>query len=68
MMHLMLEWIMINLMRPIDDFEDIHDLPTLEKEDEPLFEVSCISVLSAVLLIMNLKVKHGFSNTAITLV
>ena len=53
---------------PIDDFEDLHDLPTLEKADEPLFEGSRISVLSAVLLIMNLKVKHGFSNTAITLV
>jgi hypothetical protein len=52
----------------IDDFEDLHDLPTLEKADEPLFEGSCISVLSAVLLIMNLKVKYGFSNTAITLV
>ena len=37
---------------PIDDFEDLHDLPTLEKADEPLFEGSRISVLSAVLLIM----------------
>ena len=53
---------------PIDDFEDLHDLPTLEKADEPLFEGSRISVLSVVLLIMNLKVKHGFSNTAIMLV
>ena len=48
---------------PIDDFEDLHDLPTLEKADEQLFEGSRISVLSVVLLIMNLKVKHGFSNS-----
>ena len=53
---------------PIDDFEDLHDLPTLEKEDGLLFEGSRISVLSAVLLIMNLKVMNGFSNTVITLV
>ena len=53
---------------PIDDFVDLHDLPTLEKAEKPLFEGSRISVLSAVLLIMNLKVMNGFSNTSITLV
>ncbi len=53
---------------PIDDFNNIHDLPTLEKAEEPLFEGSRISVVSTVLLIMNLKVMNGFSNTSITLV
>ena len=53
---------------PIDDFEDINDLPTLEKVSKPLFEGSRISVLFAVLLIMNLKVMNGFSNKSITLV
>ena len=53
---------------PIDDFEDIHDLPTLKKAEEPLFEGSHISVLSVVLLIMNLKVMNVFSNTSIMLV
>ena len=49
-----------------DDFDDLHDLPILEKADDPLFEGSHITLLSTVLLIMNLKVMNGFSNTSIT--
>jgi hypothetical protein len=49
-----------------DDFDDVHDLPLLEKAYKPLYEGSNITLLSVVLLIMNLKVMNGFSNTSIT--
>ena len=50
----------------IDDFDDVHDIPLLEKEYEPLYEGSKTNLLSAILLIMNLKVMNGLSNIAIT--
>ena len=50
----------------IDDFDDVHDLPILEKAHEPFYEGSYITLLSVVLLVMNLKVINGFSNTSIT--
>ena len=50
----------------IYNFDDLHDLPILEKANDPLFEGSHISLFSTVLLIMNLKVMNGFSNTSIT--
>ena len=43
----------------IDDFDDVHDLPLLEKACEPLYEGSNTNTLSAILLIMNLKVMNG---------
>ena len=49
-----------------DDFDDVHDIPLLDKAYEPLYEVSKTNLLSAVLLIMNLKVMNGLSNIAIT--
>jgi hypothetical protein len=49
-----------------DDFDDVHDLPLLEKAYKPLYEGSNINLLSSILLIMNLKVMNGFSNTSIT--
>ena len=49
-----------------DDFDDVHDLPLLEKAYKPLYEGSNITLLSILLLIMNLKVMNGFSNTSIT--
>ena len=45
-----------------DDFDDVHDLPLLEKAYEPLYEGSNTNILSAILLIMNLKVMNGISN------
>ena len=45
----------------IDDFDDVHDLPLLEKACEPLYEGSNTNLLSAILLIMNLKVMNGLS-------
>ena len=50
----------------IDDFDDVHDIPLLEKAYKPLYEGSKINLLSAILLIMNLKVMNGLSNIAIT--
>ena len=41
------------------DFDDVHDIPLLDKAYEPLYEGSKINLLSTVLLIMNLKVMNG---------
>ena len=49
-----------------DDFDDVHDIPLLNKAYEPLYEGSKINLLSTILLIMNLKVMNGLSNIAIT--
>ena len=50
----------------IDEFDDVHDIPLLEKEYELLYEGSKTNLLSDVLLIMNLKVMNDLSNIAIT--
>ena len=50
----------------IDDFDDVHDIPLLEKSYEPLYEGSKTNLLFAILLIMNLKVMNGLSNISIT--
>ena len=44
----------------IDDFDDVHDLPLLEKAYKPLYEGSNTNILSSILLIMNLNVMNGF--------
>ena len=49
-----------------DDFDDVHNIPLLDKEYEPLYEGSKTNILSIVLLIMNSKVVKGLSNIAIT--
>ena len=49
-----------------DDFDDVHDIPLLDKAYERLYEGSKTNLLSTILLIMNLKVMNGLSNTAIT--
>ena len=46
-----------------DYFDGVHDLYLLEKEYKPLCEGSNTNILSAILLIMNLKVMNGLSNT-----
>jgi hypothetical protein len=51
----------------IDDFDDVHDIPLLEKAYKPLYKGSNITLISAVMLIMNLKVVNGYSNRSITL-
>ena len=50
----------------IDEFDDVHDVPLLEKEYKPIYEGSNTNILSAILLIMNLKVMNGLSNISIT--
>ena len=50
----------------INDFDDVHDIPLLDKGNEPLYEGSKKNILSAVLLIMNLKVMNGLSSISIT--
>ena len=49
-----------------DDFDDVHDIPLLDKSYEPIYEGSKTNLLSVVLLIMSLKVMNGLSNIAIT--
>ena len=49
-----------------DDFDDVHDIPLLDKAYEPLYEGSKTNLISTILLIMNLKVMNGLSNIAIT--
>ena len=50
----------------IDDFDDVNDIPLLEKAYKPLYEGSNTNILFAILLIMNLKVMNGLSNTSVT--
>ena len=49
-----------------DEFDDVHDIPLLDKAYEPFYEGSKTSLLSTILLIMNLKVMNGLSSIAIT--
>jgi hypothetical protein len=51
-----------------DDDEDIGDLdvPLLEKAEKPLYEDSKANLLSATLLLVNLKVLNGLSNSCMT--
>ena len=39
----------------INDFDDVHDIPLLEKAYKPLYEGSNTNILYAILLIMNLR-------------
>ena len=49
-----------------DNLHDFHDVPLLEKSQEPLYEGSTTNILSAILLLVNLKVLNGLSNTCFT--
>jgi hypothetical protein len=50
-----------------DNQDDSHDVdPLLEKSHQPLYEGSTINLLSAILLLVNLKVLNGLSNTCLT--
>ena len=49
-----------------DNFDDVHDLPLLEKAYEPFYEGSKTNFLFAILFIMKLKVMNGLSNILIT--
>ena len=43
-----------------------YDIPLLERESQPLYEGSKTSILFDVLLLFNLKVVNGLSNTCVT--
>jgi hypothetical protein len=50
-----------------DNQDDSHDVdPLLEKSRQPLYEGSTKNLLSAILLLVNLKVLNGLSNTCLT--
>ena len=51
-----------------DNLHHIHDVPLLEKSQELLYEGSATNILSAILLLVNLKVLNGFSSTCLTLI
>ena len=49
-----------------DKLHDIHDVPLLEKSQEPLYEGSTTNLVSVILLLVKLKVLNGFSNACFT--
>ena len=49
-----------------EKFDDIHDVTLLEKAKQPLYEVSRTNIISSIMLLVNLKVLTGFSNTCLT--
>ena len=49
-----------------EDVEDIHDVPLIEKVNTPLYEGSRENLLFATILLVNLKVMNGLSNTCMT--
>ena len=57
-----------NTFYPLDEdnLHDIHDVPLLEKSQEPFYEGSTTNILSTILLLVNLKVLNGLSNTCFT--
>ena len=50
-----------------DNQDDSHDVdPLLEKSHQPLYEGSKTNLLSAIMLLVSLKVLNGLSNTCLT--
>ena len=49
-----------------ENLHDIHDVPILEKSQKPLYEGSAKKLLSAILLLVNLKFLNCLSNTCFT--
>jgi hypothetical protein len=49
-----------------ENFDDIHDVPLLEKAQQPLYEGSRTNILFSIMLLVNLKVLNGLSNTCLT--
>jgi hypothetical protein len=50
-----------DIFAPIDEENDndIYDVPLLKKEEQPLYEGSRTNILSAIMLLVNLKVLNG---------
>jgi hypothetical protein len=52
---------------PMDDnFDDIHDVSLIENAQKPIYKSSRINLLFVILLVVNLKVLNGLSNTCLT--
>jgi len=49
-----------------NQLDGFFDILVLEKESQHIYEGSKISLLSAILLPVNLRVMNGFSNTCVT--
>ena len=50
-----------------DNQDDSHDVdPLLEKSRQPIYEGLTTNLLSAIFLLVNLKVLNGLSNTCLT--
>jgi hypothetical protein len=49
-----------------EKIDDIHDVPLIEKLQQPLYEGSRTNILSIILFLVKLKVLNGFSNTFLT--
>ena len=49
-----------------NQFDGAYEITVLQKESEPLYEGSKTILLSAILLLVNLKVVNGWSNTCVT--
>ena len=49
-----------------NDDEDGLDIPLLEKEHEPLYQGSQTTLLSSIVLLVNLNVMNGLSNVAMS--
>jgi hypothetical protein len=50
----------------VENNDDIYDVLLLEKEEQPLYEGSRINIISAIMLLVNLKVLNVFSYTCLT--
>ena len=50
----------------LDDFDDVHDIPLLDRTRQSLYEGSKTTLLSTILLLVNLKVVNSLSNSCVT--
>jgi hypothetical protein len=57
-----------DIFAPIDEenFDDIHDVPMLEKAQQPIYEVLRTNSISYITLLVNLRVLNHFSNTCLS--
>jgi hypothetical protein len=53
-----------DIVSPINEknFDDIHDVPLLDNEEQPIYEGSRTNIIYAIMLLVNLKVLNGLSN------
>jgi hypothetical protein len=53
-------FVSMNEIEPMDEiYEDIHDVPLIDKTQKPLYKDSKTSLLCALLLLVNLKVLNN---------